>query len=123
MAKVLVIEDDPDMREVARVALACGGYEVVTASNGREGLRALEGAVEQNPCVIILDLMMPVMDGLTFLIERKRRAVAPDVPVLCVSAAGPEVIGQAIRLGAAGCMNKPADLDELCRRVNDYCVA
>jgi hypothetical protein len=55
-------------------------------------------------------------------VERKRRAVAPDVPVLCVSAAGPDVINQAIRLGAQGCMNKPADLDELCRRVDEFCA-
>ncbi|MDQ3488660.1 MAG: response regulator, partial [Acidobacteriota bacterium] len=77
MATVLVIEDDPDMRELERTALTCSGHEVMLACNGREGLRELE---QRKPCVILLDLMMPVMDGLTFLVERKRRGVATDVP-------------------------------------------
>ena len=118
MAKVLVIEDDPDMRELERTALSCGGHEVVLAPNGREGLRELE---RQRPCLIVLDLMMPVMDGLTFLAERHRRGLATDVPVLCVSAGGDAIIAQALRLGAKECLGKPASLDELCDRVEQYC--
>lgn len=118
MSTVLVIEDDPDMREIERTALTCSGHEVVVATNGREGLRALEG---QRPCVILLDLMMPVMDGLTFLAERKRRQVAADVPVVCVSAGGADILNQALRLGAKECIHKPADLDDLCERVSHYC--
>ena len=118
MATVLVIEDDPDMREIERTALSCGGHEVVTAHNGCEGLRQLE---RQRPCVILLDLMMPVMDGLTFLVERTRRGVAADVPVICVTAGGDEMTRHALRLGADECLGKPADLDELCERVTRYC--
>ena len=118
MATVLVIEDDPDMRELERTALACGGHDVVLAANGSEGLRALE---RDRPCLILLDLMMPVMDGLTFLTERRKRGVAPDVPVVCVSAGGDEIIAQAMRLGARECVHKPADLTELCERVEHYC--
>ena len=118
MATVLVIEDDPDMREIERTALSCGGHEVMLAHNGSEGLRALEG---RRPCVILLDLMMPVMDGLTFLVERRRRGVAADVPVVCVSAGGEEMVSHALRLGAKECIPKPADLDELCDRVGHYC--
>ena len=120
MATVLVIEDDPDMREIEKTALSCGGHDVLLAHNGREGLRALEG---QRPCIILLDLMMPVMDGLTFLVERKRRGVAADVPVVCVSAGGDEMVAHAMRLGARECIHKPADLDELCERVSRYCPA
>ena len=87
MPRVLVIEDDADTRELERLALTCGGHDVVLAANGNEGLRALE---RMRPCVIILDLMMPVMDGLTFLVERRRRGICADVPVVCVSAAGGE---------------------------------
>lgn len=118
MAKVLVIEDDPDMRELERTMLSCSGHEVVLAANGRDGLRALEKC---RPCLILLDLMMPVMDGLTFLVERVRRSLAADVPVLCVSAGGPAMIQAAKRLGAMDCLSKPADLDELCERVTRIC--
>lgn len=118
LATVLVIEDDPDMRELERTALTCSGYDVMLASNGREGLRELE---RRMPCVILLDLMMPVMDGLTFLVERKRRGVATDVPVVCVSAGGAEIVSRAMRLGAQDCIHKPADFEELCDRVAKYC--
>ena len=64
MPTVLIIEDDPDMRELERTALECWGFDVHVAPNGREGLRVLS---EHRPCVILLDLMMPIMDGLTFL--------------------------------------------------------
>lgn len=106
------------MRELERTALTCSGHEVMLASNGREGLRELE---HRRPCVILLDLMMPVMDGLTFLIERQRRGVATDVPVVCVSAGGTEIVSQAMRLGAHACIHKPADFEELCDRVEHYC--
>jgi DNA-binding response OmpR family regulator len=118
VATVLVIEDDPDMRELERTALACGGHEVVLAANGQEGLRALE---RRRPCLILLDLMMPVMDGLTFLAERRRRGVATGVPVVCVSAGGEEIVAEAMRLGAQECVHKPADLTDLCERVEHYC--
>lgn len=118
MATVLVIEDDPDMRELERTALSSGGHEVVLAPNGREGLRELE---RKRPCVIVLDLMMPVMDGLTFLVERQRRGLSVDVPVLCVSAGGEGIMSQALRLGAKECLEKPASLDDLCDRVRYYC--
>jgi len=118
VATVLVIEDDPDMRELERTALTCSGHEVMLASNGREGPRELE---QRTPCVILLDLMMPVMDGLTFLVERKRRGLGANVPVVCVSAGGSEIINRAMGLGAQDCIQKPADFDELCDRVDRYC--
>jgi DNA-binding response OmpR family regulator len=118
MSKVLVIEDDPDVRELERTALTWSGHEVVIAANGREGLRRLE---QERPCVILLDLMMPVMDGLTFLVERRRRGVAADVPVVCVSAAGAEMVSHALRLGAKECLHKPTDVDELCATVDHWC--
>ena len=116
---VLVIDDDPDMREIERTALSCEGHEVMVAANGRAGLEAL---TERRPCVILLDLMMPVMDGLTFLAERMKRQVATDVPVVCVSAAGDEMVRQAMRLGASECIHKPASLEKLCERVAHYCA-
>ena len=118
MATVLVIEDDPVYRELQRNALAFAGHQVVLATNGHEALRALE---QGRPCLILLDLVMPGMDGLTFLLERERRQVAADVPVVCVSGAGDQVIEQALRLGAKECISKPADFDALCERIAHYC--
>jgi DNA-binding response OmpR family regulator len=118
MSTVLVIEDDPDMREIERATLGCAGHDVVVASNGQEGLEVLQ---RRRPCVILLDLMMPVMDGLTFLAERCKRALATDVPVLCVTAGGEEMTQHALHLGASECLHKPADFDELCEKVGHYC--
>ncbi len=118
MATVLVIEDDPDMREIEKTALSCGGHNVLLATNGREGLLALE---ESRPCLILLDLMMPVMDGLTFLRERERRGVAADVPVVCVSAGGNDLMTRALDLGARECIAKPVDFDVLCDTVAVHC--
>ena len=117
MNTVLVIEDDADMRDLERAVLKFGGYSVSEARNGIEALKQLERTL---PDVIILDLMMPVMDGLTFLAERSRLALAASVPVLCVSAAGREMTAHALRLGANECIPKPIDVDTLCARVHHY---
>lgn len=118
MPTVLVIEDDRDMRELERTALDHSGYKVVTATNGRDGLQRLE---RDRPCVVLLDLMMPVMDGLTFLDERRRRDLAPDVPILCISAGGDELLAVAHGKGATACIPKPVDLDALCEVVARHC--
>jgi len=115
---VLVIEDDADMREIARATLDCAGYRVVLAANGEEGLQLL---AHQSPCVILLDLMMPVMDGLTFLAERRRRGLARGVPIVCVTAGGREIQKYALTLGACECLLKPPDFELLCERVRHYC--
>jgi DNA-binding response OmpR family regulator len=114
---ILIVDDDPDIRELERAALTHAGHKVVMASNGREALGTLE---RMRPCLILLDLMMPVMDGLTFLVEM-RRIGAANVPVLCVSAAGDGVLARALQLGARECLPKPADVEELCSRVLRYC--
>ncbi len=118
MPSVLIIEDDPDMRALERMALEGDGYHVATANDGAQGLQSLR---RQRPCVILLDLMMPVMDGLTFLAERRRAQIAENVPVICVSAAGPELMAKARLLGAAACLDKPADFDHLCELVARFC--
>ena len=120
MPTVLVIEDDPDMRAIERTVLECGGYTVKMAGNGVEALRCLQGTT---PCVILLDLMMPVMDGLSFLRERSRLHAAPATPVICVSAAGPDLVGEALRLGAVECLHKPTDFEQLCEMVAHYCAS
>jgi DNA-binding response OmpR family regulator len=115
---VLVIDDDADIREIERAALVGAGYHVMMATNGLEGLQMLES---QRPCVILLDLMMPLMDGLTFLAERQRLGLAEDVPVVCFTAGGREMRTHALRLGARECLHKPTDFDVLCDCIRHYC--
>lgn len=116
---VLIVEDDADMREIERATLDCAGYDVVLARNGQEGLQLL---AKQNPCVILLDLMMPVMDGLTFLVERRKRGLARGVPVVCVTAGGTDIQRHALTLGASECLLKPPDFELLCERVRYHCA-
>ena len=118
MSTVLIVEDDPDMCDLERQALSYRGHVVITAGNGAEALDRLE---DSHPCVILLDLMMPVMDGLTFLAERARRGLAIDIPVLCLTASGGEMTSRAIGLGATECLQKPADFRRLMERIAFHC--
>lgn len=81
--RVLVVEDDDDIRNTLAELLEGEGYEVSSAADGRQGL---ERALEQMPDVILLDLMMPVMNGWEFREEQKRDPAIAGVPVVVVSA-------------------------------------
>src|SRR3569833_2025636 len=89
------------------------GYRVDRADNGRE---ALDRLMQHCPDVILLDLMMPVMDGLTFLRTRQHRETCRRVPVL-VETAWPERLHDAEQLGVAGLVTKPFELDDLLSNV------
>jgi len=107
---VLIVEDDPDIREVLEEMLDAGGHRVVTATNGAEGLAALE--LVAAPAVILLDLMMPVMSGFAFLEELARRSDRRGDRVLLISAN--ESVERAAQLpGVVGYLRKPFDLDEV----------
>lgn len=80
--RILVIEDDADLRAVMVEALSRDGHVVEDASDGLEGLQC---ARERRPDLILLDLVMPTMDGWTFLEEQKRDERLADVPVVLVS--------------------------------------
>ena len=82
-ARVLIIEDDPETREMLRRAIQKQGWEVVEAENGRVGLEVLAA---QAPGVILLDLMMPEMDGFAFMEELRRRPEWRTIPVIVVTA-------------------------------------
>src|SRR5690606_28206772 len=81
---ILVVEDDADIREVLREVLEVEGFTVRTADNGKVGLEALEEI--GRPCLILLDLMMPVMNGLEFLAALRARSAPRSPPVVIVSA-------------------------------------
>ena len=84
---IVIIEDDTDLRETMKELLEMEGFSVITAANGREGLNLIER--DGRPCLILLDLMMPVMNGWEFLdaIQRNRQDLLAQTKVAVVSAA------------------------------------
>ena len=115
---VLVVDDDPAFRDVLTILLRGAGYAVETAANGRRALGLLRAAAP--PCLIVLDLSMPVMDGPQFLDALRQDPALAGVPVLVTSARrdGQEA---ADALGAVGYLEKPVDLDALLRHVGLHC--
>lgn len=107
--RVLVVDDESSIRDVLSMALEDEGYDVRTAPNGREALNTLETWL---PHVIVLDLMMPVMDGWTFRSEQRSRGNAAQVPVVVLSAAR-DVHTHAESLHASEVVPKPFDLEHL----------
>jgi len=112
---VLVVEDDRDVRNSLNEFLTGEGYEVETATNGQEALQQLE---KHKPGLVLLDLMMPVMDGWQFLETRNKNPELAKVPVLVLSA----VPGQPYVPGALACLKKPIDLQRLMDFVELYCA-
>ena len=106
--KVLVVEDDPDVRELLDVMLTIEGFQTETAQDGRDGLRRLRESPQ--PDVVLLDLMMPVMNGWTFRDEQLRDPSLASIPVIVMSALGR---GYVESLHPAGALQKPLDLDQV----------
>jgi CheY-like chemotaxis protein len=111
----MVVEDDPDIRECVQMILEDEGFKVVTASNGAEAEEEL--AHMKEPCVVLLDLMMPVMSGWEFLEHLKRDGKLDDgIRVVVVSA----TLGK-LPKGPVACMRKPVRADKLIATVRQYC--
>lgn len=104
---LLLIEDEPDIRDSLREILESEGYAVHTAANGAEGLRALEAMPA--PSLILLDLLMPVMNGTEFLAEQQRRPSLSAIPVVVLSADSNLRTGNRVHSH----VRKPIDLTEL----------
>src|ERR1051325_2493173 len=83
---ILVVDDDADIRESLREVLEDEGYQVSCVANGLEALRHLRQG--NRPCVILLDLTMPVMDGWQFRREQKQDATISDIPLVVITATG-----------------------------------
>ena len=114
--KVLLIEDDDDIRSALFNALEDEGYSVITAENGREGLRALEKTDEI--AIVLVDLMMPVMNGEEFIQQVKSRGHFSQIPLIVVSANA----DRANKLGVSEIIRKPFDLDRLLSSVKRNCA-
>jgi CheY-like chemotaxis protein len=118
MGRVLVIDDEPQIRSMLRMMLERAGHEVEEAPDGIEGIRIYRN----NPAdLIISDLIMPNKDGIGMIIELKKEF--PDVKIIAMSGGGlnkPEgYLEGAKKLGAQRTLTKPIDRDELLRTVSD----
>lgn len=116
MKTVLVVDDTEDLRELFMEVLRRAGYQVLGAENGQVALEMLDAAIEP-PALVLLDLMMPVMDGATFLKILHEADRAPAPPVIVVSA----TIGTRDVPGVAGLLKKPVASAVLLDVVRDCC--
>ena len=106
---VLIVEDDPAIRHVLQLVLEGQGCTVALASDGLEALRQLD---RELPDLILLDLMMPRMDGAAFLAELGSRGLRPGIPIIVLSAS-PGGDRWSAEVGAEGFLPKPFDVPAL----------
>lgn len=119
MRRVLIIEDEPDIREDIADILTEEGFNVATAENGDVGLKLLRNGMF---CVVLLDLMMPVLDGWAFRAEQVKDSAIAKVPVVVVSGDG-HVEQKVSSLKASGYLKKPFAVDDLVEIVTRFCQA
>ena len=115
---VLIVEDDAAIRGLLEGVLQSEGYAVSLANSGIDGLAQMR---VRQPDLVLLDLMLPDMDGWTMLRVRERERDLAQIPVLVISAAGPTGLADAQELGAPVYVAKPFDVEHLLKEVDRLC--
>jgi CheY-like chemotaxis protein len=118
-APVLVVEDNAEVRQALVALLEGEGYRVVEATDGVSALRLLRTG-EVQPCLIVLDLMMPRMSGWDFAREQSNDRRFAAIPVVVLSA--DPLASQAERIGAAAVLPKPADPERFLETIGRHCA-
>ena len=117
-SRILVIDDEVEVVDLLKKRLEKAGYQVVTATDGPQGFKA---AVEQKPDLILLDIIMPDVDGMTVLRQLKAQESTSNIPVVMVSAKSmTDSIFEARKYGATDYIIKPFQWDELLKFVKRY---
>lgn len=114
---ILVVDDDNELRETVRDLLADEGYTTAGAANGEEALAYLR--TEARPSLILLDLSMPVMDGIAFRQAQRADATLSSIPVVIFSAAA-QVAEKVRDLGVAAVLAKPIKLEQLLGTISKF---
>ncbi len=114
---ILVVEDFADIRTMMKVLLQLYGYNVVEASDGFE---AVKKAIENIPDLILMDMAMPLMDGLEATAIIRERRELDDVPIFAVTAYGDRYAEKALAAGCAQVIGKPLDFETLKPLLNQY---
>lgn len=112
---ILIVEDDEGIREALKLTLEFDGYRVETAENGKIGIERL--STIETPCLILLDLMMPVMDGWAFVEVMKKDMMLATIPIVVVTA----FADKAESVNVERVIKKPVDTALLLRFVREYC--
>jgi CheY-like chemotaxis protein len=115
-ARILLVDDEQEIRSIVSEILTAHGYDVVCASNGLEALDIFRDGFR--PCIILLDLMMPVFNGWEFLEARSAVPALAQIPVVVLTAAsaGLPVFGARTRV-----LSKPFAVEDLLERIDEYC--
>ena len=116
---VLVVDDDAEIRETLVEVLEESGYHALAASNGRQALDALQSGTR--PELILLDMMMPVMDGAEFRAEQRQRPDLAGIPVVLISAHD-DLPARARELAASAALQKPISFRDLFETVKRFCA-
>ena len=116
--RILVVEDNTSTRESLILLLESEGFVAEGVENGREALRVLREGY--GACLILLDLMMPVMDGWAFRVEQRHDPRLEDIPVVVLTATV-DPAQEARRLGAVAAFQKPIDIGPLLNVVAEFC--
>jgi CheY-like chemotaxis protein len=116
-ARILVVDDEPDNRELLQIVLKWDGFDIQLASSGGEALTSI---AEQPPDLILLDLMMPGLDGCQVTVELKRNPTTRHIPVMIISAMNDRATRERVLdAGAEAFITKPIDRSELCEQVRN----
>lgn len=113
---VLVVDDDPAIRGLVGDALRSEGYAVDLAAHGREALDAMRA---RRPSTVVLDLMMPVMDGFSFMEACHLEQLCDGVPIVVISAVH-DALERINEVPVHACIAKPFDLDDLVRTIGQF---
>lgn len=124
VGNVLIVEDDPDIREMLKQLLASAGYHTVAAADGLEALhllRAVRHRAPEAPCLVLLDLKMPRLGGNEFRRAQLGDPTVANVPIAVMSGAV-DLEQRAASMGAVATLSKPIDVDVLIEVVKRYCA-
>lgn len=117
--RVMIVEDEADVRESLAAVLETEGYRVIEAEHGLDALQHLRTAAGE-VCMILLDLFMPIMNGWVFRDEQMRDPALAAIPVVVITA-DPAAVRRAAALGAVDAMTKPIDFERLLTLVAKHC--
>lgn len=117
MSKIMVVEDDPTTVKLLKFMLERKKYKVVSCSNGRQAVESVE---KESPDLILMDVMMPEMDGIQATGKIKKNPATSSIPVIILSALGQEIeIMKGLKCGADGYVVKPFDSQALLRLIEE----
>ena len=117
LVRILLVDDEPDLVDTIQCRLQANNFDVITASNGQEGLQK---AAEEKPDIILLDTNMPVMNGHEMLELLRKKPDTKDIPVImCTALCEAQDIAAASAFGIADYVTKPFDCTELVEKITN----